>query len=52
MYARMQIGCVVSVECVVGMMHNTGIFETEVRTVIGICKMLANVSTIRSPAHP
>ena len=40
MYAR-KIGCVV------GMMHSNGIFGTEVKIVIGICKILARVSTIK-----
>ncbi len=39
MHAR-NFGFVVTVICVVGMMHSVGIFGTEVKIVIGICKML------------
>ena len=46
------IGLVLTRVEVVGSIHNTGMFVTDVKFVIGTPKIFAKVRTIRSPASP
>ena len=50
-YAK-KIGCAVPVISVVGIMHSKDMSVTEVKMVIGVCRILASVSTMRSPRLP